>query len=307
MSSLAPIVLFTYNRLTETMQTVEALSRNHLAPVSDLYIFSDGPKNEADRKLVQAVREYLKTISGFSKIAITEAASNMGLANSIINGVSSILKNYDKVIVLEDDLVSAPNFLDFMNQALHFYKKQKKIISISGYSLNLPALKQEKKDYYVGQRASSWGWGIWVDRWDKIDWQVSDYDTFRTDFKLRKKFASIASDLPRMLKNQMQGKIDSWAIRLCYHQFRNEMIAIFPSSSKIISIGTNENATHTSGVTKFFTTLDSSGQRNFTFDEKPMNNEKINRQFKAVFSVVQRLKDKTIRIKNRLKRFTYVI
>ena len=151
---LAPICLFTYNRLSETIQTVEALQKNELAVESDIFIFSDGPKHEKDILLVNAVRKYIKSINGFRSITIIDSENNKGLAKSIIDGVTQIVEKYDKVIVLEDDLITSQNFLSFTNQALDFYEKNSNIFSISGYTLNLPSLSKYNKDLYLGVRAS---------------------------------------------------------------------------------------------------------------------------------------------------------
>ncbi|QLG44575.1 glycosyltransferase family protein [Costertonia aggregata] len=292
MREFAPVVLFTYNRLSETRQTVRALENNYLAADSELYIFSDGPKNLHDEKKILEVRKFLRNVNGFKKVHFFESDKNKGLAHSVINGVTKVLDIKGKLIVLEDDLVSSPNFLDFMNQALDFYEDVHEIISISGYTLKLPSLKNYEKDYYLGQRASSWGWGMWKDRWDKVDWKVSDYNKFKKNYKNVFAFYNIGSDMPWMLKNQMNGKIDSWAIRLCYHQFKNNMLTVFASSSKINSIGSGKDATHTSGVTKFETPLDSGVNRRFSFDKVLVINRDIATDFKSKFSLTRRIIDK---------------
>ena len=123
---LTPIILFVYNRPEHTRQTVEYLSKNKLAESSKLFIFSDGPKNDKDKQKVFEVRKYLKRIKGFKEIRIIEREKNLGLANSVISGVSQIFQSFEKVIVLEDDIISSPSFLKFMNDALDFYKADKK-------------------------------------------------------------------------------------------------------------------------------------------------------------------------------------
>ena len=169
---LAPICLFTYNRLQATKQTIASLQQNYLAMESELIIYSDGPANQAAVAKVEQVRSYLKTVDGFKKITLINSQNNKGLAASVIGGVSRVLEEFDSVIVLEDDLVTAPNFLDFMNQAIQFYKNDERILSISGYTLDLPSLPG-KRDFYFGYRASSWGWATWKDRWEKVDWELS--------------------------------------------------------------------------------------------------------------------------------------
>lgn len=289
---LAPICLFTYNRLEETKQTIAALKKNNLAAESELFIFSDAGKNKNAQEKVLKVRAYLKTISGFKKIEIVEAPENKGLANSIITGVTQVVNTYGKVIVLEDDLITTPNFLDFMNKALFFYKQNEKIYSISGYSMDLPSLKNYSKDYYLGYRASSWGWATWKEKWQDVDWDVKDYNTFKSSFLMKKKFNRGGSDLSRMLKNQMNGKIDSWAIRWCYHQFKKDMFTVFAAKSKVSSIGFGADATHTKDTKRFDTLLDNENQREFIFSNDIVLDKKLVKDFKHKFSIILRLKDR---------------
>jgi hypothetical protein len=293
MKKLAPICLFTFDRLEETIKTVEALKKNHLASSSELYVFSDGAKNESSEKKVLEVRKYLQTINIFKKVTIYEAKDNKGLANSIIAGVSQVIERYGRVIVLEDDLVTSPNFLDFMNESLNFYEKNDKIFSISGYTFNLPSLENYPKDYYLGVRASSWGWGTWQDKWEDVDWEVKSYKIFRNSVSQQLKFMKGGSDMPRMLRRQMNADIDSWAIRWCYHQFLNDKLTVFPTTSKIKSIGFGDNATHTSGKEKQFDTfLDKGQKKNFSFDKFIVIDEQLLKEFKSKFSVKKRILSK---------------
>ena len=289
---LAPICFFTYKRLNETQQTIEALKKNYLANQTDLYIFADGSKNETDILKVNEVRKYIHTITGFKTINIIESPTNKGLANSIISGVSKIINQYGKAIVMEDDLVSSPNFLDFMNQALEFYNSDFKIFSISGYSMNLPSLSKHPKYFYLGYRAASWGWATWADRWNPIDWEVKDFTDFKWNFTKQIKFMRGGSDMPRMLKKQMNGKLDSWAIRWCYHQFKQNTLTVYPQKSKIICIGFGENATHTKYPKRFNTELDTGIRKEFLFEQYPELNPVLINEFKSRFSILNRLKEK---------------
>ena len=291
-NKLAPVCLFTYNRLSETEQTVKALKKNYLAPESDLFIFSDGPKDETGIKKVKEVRQYIKKIDGFKSVTIYESPTNKGLANSIISGVSQIIEQYGKIIVLEDDLITSPNFLDFLNQALNFYNGDPKIHSISGFTFNLKSLHNYQKDFYLGYRASSLGWGTWIEKWKGIDWNVREYKTFKRNPLQQIKFMRGGSDMPRMLRNQMKGKIDSWAIRWCYHQFKQNLITVFASKPKINHIGDGNDATNASGAKKYRTDLDLGYQRKFNFDVQPTINKKIAKDFRKKFSVLSRLHDK---------------
>lgn len=289
--NLTPVCLFTYNRINETKQTVRALSENYLAPQSKLYIFSDGPKDEDDKSKVDQVRTYLHTIDGFKSVSIFESEYNKGLADSIISGVTKIIEKYNRCIVLEDDLITSPNFLNFMNQAVSFYEDDSEIISISGYTLDLPSLLGNK-DFYFGYRASSWGWATWKDRWEKVDWEVNSYREFIKSPQKKKEFKRGGSDMVKMLKRQQEGLNDSWAIRFCYHQFRRDLKTVFPTISKVQSIGFSEEATHTKGARRFITKLDSGEQRQFEFEEFQDIDEQLVKEFRDKFSITTRAIDK---------------
>ena len=289
---LSPICLFTYNRLNETKQTVEALQKNNLASESKLFIFSDAAKVGGNQQKVIEVRNYLKTITGFESVEIFEEPVNKGLANSIISGVSEIVHKFEKVIVLEDDLITTPNFLDFMNQSLDFYSNNNKIFSISGYTMDLPSLKNYDKDFYYGYRASSWGWGTWKNKWEEIDWQMADYSAFKWDFPKQIRFMRGGSDLPYMLWKQMHDKIDSWAVRWCYNQFKKNLLTVYPTKSKIVSIGFGADATHTKKTKRFFVVPDQEYKVKFRFEEKTALNKQLYQEFKNKFSVISRLKDR---------------
>ena len=292
LNKLAPICLFTFNRLEETIKTVTALQNNFLSDKSDLYIFSDGFMNETESLKVQEVRNYLKTINGFKSVTIFESESKKGLAKSIIEGVSKMFEKNDSIIVLEDDLISSPNFLNFMNQGLAFYEKNEAIMSISGYTLDLKSLKNINKDYYIGFRASSWGWATWKKEWINIDWEVKKHSVIKYNLSKRYQFMRGGSDLPKMLRNQQSGKINSWAIRWCFHQFLLNKYTVFASSSKIMSIGYGINATHTKKTKRFHTELDSSNKIDFKFDKEIQLNDNLIKEFRQKFSVLNRIIDK---------------
>lgn len=244
--TLAPVVLFVYNRKEHTENTLKALEKNQLCKESELFIFLDGPKTEGDPK-VAAVRELLKDYrkhSSFHSVEIYESDRNKGLANSVIGGVTEIINRFRRVIVLEDDLITGPDFLTFMNGALDFYEKEENVWSVSGYSFPMKALKSYEHDVFYTWRGNSWGWGTWLDRWDTVDWDVSTYDDFLKDKSWQKRFCRGGRDLPGMLKDQMEGRIDSWAVRWVYEQSNQNKFAVYPRESKIQNEGLDGSGTH---------------------------------------------------------------
>jgi hypothetical protein len=244
---LSPIILFVYNRPDHTRKTVEALRKNELAKDSLLYVFSDGPKREEDFLKVKEIRKYLRTIKSFRKIELFESKENKGLANSVISGVTKIINKHGRVIVLEDDLITSPNFLVYMNKLLDKYEKEKKIYSITGYNFPGKIMKIPKDyefDVYFNPRAASWSWATWKDRWEKADWEIKDFENFKKSKKLQKKFNLGGEDMSEMLISQMEGKLDSWAIRWCYHHFKNNAFCVYPVKSYINNIGHDGSGVH---------------------------------------------------------------
>lgn len=292
----SPVILFCYNRLDALKLTIEHLKHNYLAGSTELYIFSDGAARLSDCKQVDQVREYLQTIEGFKEVHIQLSDVNKGLATSIIEGVTKVLKIHESVIVLEDDLLTSTNFLNYMNQSLEFYQGNKKVFSISGYTFPILFPQVYIYDNYFTKRGSSWGWGTWRNRWESVDWQVSDYSDFAKNPTVRKKFNLMGSDMADMLDKQMKGKINSWAIRWCYHQFKTDTFTAFPAESKIQNIGFSAAATHTSSVqeSRFATSLDDSNRLSFKLNPFVSLNNLLVKQFVKRYSVITRLKYKAL-------------
>ena len=244
---LAPIILFTYSRPEHTLHTLDSLAQNQFAKDSQLYIFCDGPKTfktfEANRK-VQEVIIAEKNRKRFGCVNIAISQENKGLARSIITGVSYVMEKHGECIVIEDDLILGNNFLGFMNSCLEFYKGNSSIWSISGFTYPLPSLAQYPHDVYLSYRACSHGWASWSDRWEKVDWEVKDFETIQHSWSIQRKFNRGGNDLYRMLCHQMKGERDSWAIRFCYSQFKNDMLCVYPKIPLVKNVGYDGSGTH---------------------------------------------------------------
>ena len=242
--NLAPIILFVYNRPEHTKKTVDALKLNHFASESSLFIFSDGNKNKNDKKSVDDVRDYISTVSGFKEINITISEKNIGLANSVISGVTEVIEKYGKAIVLEDDIVTSPFFLKFMNEALDFYADDKRIYSISGYNFPIKIPKSYQHKIYISSRPSSWGWSTWKDRWDIVDWNLNDSKFLKNKKFINNLLDKAGKDLAPMLFKSLTGRISSWAVRFAYAQIKNEAYCVFPIKSLINNIGADSTGTN---------------------------------------------------------------
>lgn len=245
----APIALFVYNRPEHLKKTLEALEGNVLADESELFIFSDGPKEGADSICLNHISEVRKLIRqkwNFKKVYIAENSKNNGLANSIIAGVTRLVNQYGRVIVLEDDLVTASTFLSYMNKALEFYVSEPKVMQISGYqfSANFP---KDTPDTFFLPFTTSWGWATWKRAWDYFDPNASGWERLREDSIMRFKF-NLDGAYPYfdMLEAQMTEKsIDSWAIRWWWSVFHNSGLSLFCNRSLVKNIGFDRNSTHT--------------------------------------------------------------
>lgn len=161
----APVVLFVFNRIESTKKTIHHLKGNALAARSDLFIYSDGGKDNSTWKVVYELRDYLRTITGFKSVSIIERESNYYLEQNIIEGVTEILERYNRIIVLEDDVCVSPYFLNYMNDALALYEHQEQVMHISSINhFNLKA-SREYDAYFTTLMECSFGWGTWKNRW----------------------------------------------------------------------------------------------------------------------------------------------
>ena len=292
--NLAPVILFVYNRLHTARAAIESLQNSPLAAHTRLVIYSDGSRGDIDAVQVQRVRKYIHSIRGFASVQIVESEENKGLAASIIRGVGECLQTYGSVIVIEDDLLVSNNFLAFMNSALTFYQKDPQVLSIAGYTA---PVKNSSRDVYFTLRASSWGWATWRDRWIGIDWQADDIYTFLKNRKATREFNRMGSDLTQMLKQYHRGRINSWAIRWVYHQFKNQLYTVYPTISKVRNIGIGPDATHTKEIfDRFHTPLDRSGRQEFSFEAEVGLDPTMLRDFLRPFSLQTRLKYKVMNL-----------
>ncbi|WP_020601234.1 hypothetical protein [Spirosoma panaciterrae] len=243
MALLSPIILFVYNRPWHTEQTLRALQQNDLAGESTLYIYADGPKANADEenlKSIEDVRAIIHAKQWCKNVVVIESDQNKGLAESIKSGVTEVIQKHQKAIVMEDDLISSPAFLTYMNNALDFYEDRKSVFSISGYCLpptKMPFPVDYTYDVFVSLRNSSWGWATWVDRWNQVDWEVKSYAEMQNNKFIQEAFNRGGDDVYEMLHLQQEGKLNIWSIQFTLAHFANHAISIVPTKSFINNIG----------------------------------------------------------------------
>lgn len=280
--NLAPIILFVYNRPEHTKKTLESLKINELASDSLLFIFSDGSKNENDKKSVDEVRKYVSTISGFKGINIILRENNLGLADSVISGVTEVIEKYGKAIVLEDDIVTSKYFLKFMNEALNFYEADKKIYSISGYNFPIKIPESYQHQIYISPRPSSWGWATWKDRWGKAIWNPEQVFDIVNRKLLNQFLDNSGKDLSPMLLKTLKGKINSWAVKWVFTHIYCQTYSLFPVKSLTKNIGADATGTNFIRSTNKYNVELETDFKQFDFSNDLKLNKDIIEQIKRI-------------------------
>lgn len=243
----APIVLFVYARPEHTFRTVESLLCNRLAGASNLIVYSDAARTSAQLSDVEAVRSYLPSIKGFRSVTIRYRAENLGLANSIIQGVTEALQCHDRVIVLEDDMVTSPHFLDYMNDALDMYANDARVASVHGY---VYPVADELPETFFLKGADCWGWATW-----RRGWKLFNPDGRYLLDELRRRNLTREFDFngtygySEMLERQIRGENDSWAVRWYASAFLADKLTLYPGRSLVHNIGTDSSGTHCRNTT----------------------------------------------------------
>lgn len=247
--NLAPIIIFTYFRPLHLRRTIESLKKNDLANCSDLIIFSDGPKEGTAINSVKKVRDYIRYVEGFKSIRIIEREKNLGLSNSIINGVTDSINEFGRVIVVEDDLACSKYFLKYMNDALNYYENEDNVISVHGY---IYPVKKSLPETFFLKGADCWGWGTWKRGWELFETDGTKLLTELKNRKLTRRFdMNGAYPYTQMLEKQCTGKIDSWAIRWYASAFLKDKLTLYPGKSLVHNIGNDGSGTHCGNLNGF--------------------------------------------------------
>ncbi|MEO3431125.1 hypothetical protein AAFN88_19880 [Pelagibius sp. CAU 1746] len=242
-SQLAPIALFVYRRPERAERLLASLSANAEAKLSDLVIYSDGAKSPEAELDVKKMRELVRGVTGFGSVTVVERERNLGLANSITDGVSALCGRHGRAIVLEEDLVVSPHFLGYMNDALARYKDEERVMQVSGHLFPLELTGDE--DAVFLPLTTSWGWATWARAWRKFDGDAKGYEALKNDKALRLEF-DCGGGAPYfgMLRDQLNGRVDSWAIKWYLSVFLARGLVLYPRKTMVLHEGWDEKATH---------------------------------------------------------------
>ena len=246
----APVALFAYRRPRHLEAVLAALARNDLAEQTPLHVFCDGPKEDSHREGVAEVRALARAARGFARVQVVEREANAGLARSIIEGVTTTVATNGRVIVVEDDLVTSPYFLRYMNDGLAHYATSSEVASIHAYAF--PVRTPLPETFFL-RGSDCWGWATWARAW-----KVFEPDGTKLLAALRSQGLTRLFDFDgtygytRMLEDQIAGRNDSWAVRWYASAFLTGMLTLYPGRSLVRNIGNEGSGTHTLVATDAF-------------------------------------------------------
>ena len=283
--NLAPIVLFVYNRPWHTEQTLNALALNNLADKSVLYLYCDGPKKDASEeslKKINEVRQLVKAKKWCKEVIVIENVINLGLANSVIKGVTEVIEKHGSAIVLEDDIITGTYFLKFMNEGLAAYKNDQQVFGISAFKY--PSTNKIEKSTYFLPISSSWSYATWSNRWSKVNFDGKELLKEIDKKDLKKKINFGGYPFYEMLLNQVDNKVDSWAIRFYASMFLNNCMFLFPNTSLVQNIGFDASGVHC-GEDEFFSSINVSNEEVKVVKQEIILNNKIVKLVKQSFEL----------------------
>jgi glycosyltransferase involved in cell wall biosynthesis len=252
---LAPILVTVYNRSDHFKRCIESLKRCELASSSVLYISSDAAYRKEDEKEINIVRQYSKEIQGFKKVILLFQSENKGLMTCYNDSFEEILKESDRIIFLEDDIIVSPDFLKYMNDCLEFYKDEKQVYSISAFSSSIfyPQLIKEETEVYFTHRFNPWGFGIWKDRLlTGGEYSLDDVKNSLREPEFIKKLNNIGADLyPAFLSAMAQKKMLALDYLNVFHMVKNNLVTVTPYHLKSFNIGNDGSGTRTKKIEKY--------------------------------------------------------
>ncbi len=236
-TNLAPVVLFVYNRPRHTQQTIKALQSNELSEQSDLIIYSDAPQDNQAQVQVKEVRDYIKTIDGFKSVKIIERDKNWGLAANIIDGVTEVVNQYGKIIVMEDDLIASPVFLKYMNSSLMRYQNNVNVWEIGAYVYPCISAEENHGECFFTNLTTSWGWATWSDRWKYFIRDPASIVQKIPKSEVYKFNLDGADDIWSQVEGNLNGKLFTWAVFWYAIVYLNRGLVLYPPATLIKNIG----------------------------------------------------------------------
>ena len=241
----SPVVMTGYSRDTTLAKSLLYLSRCYGVEKHECYLFLDAPNCEMDEQKClkmrmvaeKAKKEYLPNLN----IILRER--NYGVPGNLIDAITNVINQYDRVIFFEDDVLVSRTFIEYIESCLKFYEADSRIFCINGFKfpyLRVP--RRYKYDIYLNPRNMAWGFGIWKDRWSMVDFRMEDWNLFKGVEENLKRLDIAGRDLHSMIEAQLVGKIHTWDVQCSYYMVKNGLFAIEPRYSLTKNIGFGGNA-----------------------------------------------------------------
>ena len=293
---MAPVLIVTYDRLEHLKKAIASLRSNIYAEQTDLFIASDYQRTDAEANKVAAVRSYLKGIDGFKSVTVFAREKNLGVVDNSNLALQVIFDKFDRFIIMNDDLVTAPGFLKFTNEAFERYGDNERVFSITGYCPPIHIPSTYRYDAFFLGRMSAWGCGMTKDRYDSVrEITREEFDEFEANKKLSRAFVEAGGeDLLVMLKDVAYGSLEAWDVRCMYTQFMKNQYTVYPAQSLILNIGFDGSGMHCGKSDRFNVAL--SDKTAFSFPERVVVDQRIvkaNRKFRAGASYARKLMSRT--------------
>lgn len=285
-TNLAPVLVTVYDRVNHLKSCIESLEKCAGSKETDVYIVSDGPAKIEDVDKVNAVREYIETIDGFKNVHKIFRVENYGVPHSVREAFEYVIKKHGKIILMEDDIVVAPNFLQYVNDGLNFYEKDRRIYSISGYCPPINISDDYPYDIFLCQRFNAWGYGTWLDRWDKLELSREMIEKTFKSKRNRKKIRQIGNDI---IVNLLTWKKEYYPgdYKICFKMVNNNLYSVTPVISKTNNMGYDGTGVRCKDNNNFKNPILDAGLKNDIMVEDIQPDPKINNLIKSYHSYLK--------------------
>lgn len=288
------LAVFCYKRANKLKRCIDALLQNPECASIDIIFFSDGYKGENDKAGVLETREYINSITGFRNVIRHFRERNVSTGPNFKQGLTFLSENYERFIVVEDDLIVSPNYVKFLLDALEYYQDDQSVFCVTGYVYPI-TINNYHYDTFVYKRFCSYGWGGWGNRFKNVIWDEQELQKLMdTSPGFLKRLNNEGLDLGRMLRKQINGEISTWDVQLQVHIAENRLKVIYPSLSKVSNIGFDEESTNTFGINYLITAVDDGEQREFDFCPPNLIVPTLQYEIKKPYSFPQLVKRKVI-------------
>ncbi|MDO7253865.1 glycosyltransferase [Helicobacter cappadocius] len=246
MKSLAPVLVMVYDRLDSLQNAIESLKTNELAKYTDLYVVSDAAYKDEHEEIILKIREYIKTIKGFQKVKGICWEKNKGSFDSGKDAIEYIFSRYDRIISIEDDILVSNKFLEYMNNALEYYKDDKRIFSITSHIHHKKNLIPRNYPYEIFpiKMFNPWGTAIWKDRYESIDWSLGGIEEFLKNKQKIAEFNKISPHLFPLLQHMLMHNKKYTDVMICYDMFKNGKYTLYPIKPLSVNRGHDGRGEH---------------------------------------------------------------